>query len=205
MNTHVLTTVLATVLLMLAVAEAVVVETARLTDSSGKFPSRVTSTAIKLLSFYFIFIFVLRFSTDSSFIHGSLQVLGMTIFCSNKSEPSDSFLAGSHITNMMVVGNTARCTHSVFCSGFTCSTGKIYSQYGIPPLHPHGAVFGQFYPVDDIDGRDGDVPLAVVALGCTMKTKRKKEERQEDTVYKLAIAEEAVFSHESVDRTGNTE
>lgn len=34
MNTHVLTTVLATVLLMLAVAEAVVVETARLTDSS---------------------------------------------------------------------------------------------------------------------------------------------------------------------------
>lgn len=38
MNNHVLTAVPATVLLMLTVAEAVVVETARLTDPLGKFP-----------------------------------------------------------------------------------------------------------------------------------------------------------------------
>lgn len=48
MNIHLLTTVLATVLLMLAMAEAVVVETARLTDSSGKPPSWATSISYLL-------------------------------------------------------------------------------------------------------------------------------------------------------------
>lgn len=42
-------------------------------------------------------------------------------------------------------------------------------------MHPHGEVFDQYYPVDDMYGSDEDLLLAVVALGCAIKDKRGKK------------------------------
>ncbi len=49
-------------------------------------------------------------------------------------------------------------------------------------MPPHGTLIDQYYPVDDIDGRDEDLHLAIVALGCAIKKEQKKEKPEEDLV-----------------------